>query len=235
VTDIDQDMTLGELVDRAPAAARVLQGFGLDFCCGGARPLAAACGERGVEVAAVVAALDDLAPGPAAEWAGMDTRELVDHIETTHHAYLHAELPRLDALAEKVAGVHGGRHPELLDVLADFRELTDELVPHLAKEERILFPMIRRLAAGEEAEPGEVPTVAAPISVMVRDHDRAGELLAELRARTADFAVPEDGCASYRALYAGLEELEIDTHLHVHKENNVLFPAVLALESQATP
>ena len=230
--DVDPDMSLGELVNRRPSAAAVLQDFGLDFCCGGSQPLGAACAELGVDPEAVAAALGAVAPVPVPDWVAMGPAELVDHLEATHHAYLHRELPRLDAFAEKVAAVHGGRHPELLDVLADLRELTDDLVPHLAKEERVLFPRISDLAAGRSSTVGGPPSLAAPISVMLREHDRAGELLGILRARTDAFAVPDDGCATYRALYDGLRELEADTHLHVHKENNLLFPAVLELEAR---
>ena len=167
----------------------------------------------------------------------MAPAELVDHIEATHHAYLHDELPRIEALLDKVQGVHGERHPELAFVQASFDELALELDPHLAREEQVLFPMIRQLVAGAGADgsPGEVPeraALAGPIRVMLVDHDRAGELLERLRGLTTGYRPPDDACASYTALYTALQELEADTHLHVHKENNVLFPAVL---ERATP
>jgi regulator of cell morphogenesis and NO signaling len=222
------DRTLGDLVASVPGSARVLESYGLDYCCRGARPLADACAQGALDVHEVVAALRDLEPGPAPDWSSMSPADLVDHVESTHHRYLHTELPRLDALAQKVASVHGGRHPELMDVLADLRDLRDDLEPHLAKEERVLFPAVRHLVAESEAGRPAMQ-LDAPIRVMRAEHDRAGELLAQLRADARDFAVPDDGCASYRALYEGLAELESDTHLHVHKENHLLFPAVEAL------
>jgi regulator of cell morphogenesis and NO signaling len=103
------------------------------------------------------------------------------------------------------------------------------------KEERVLFPMIRELAGATTAPSFHCGSVGNPIRMMLLEHDRAGELLARLRAVTDDYRPPADGCASYRALYRALEELEADTHLHVHKENNVLFPAVLALEDALAP
>lgn len=215
--------TLGELVTELPGAARVFESAGLDYCCGGGDRLVDACSAAGIDVTTVLSALEGLGPVEPAEWASMTPAELVDHLETVHHAYLHRELPRLDALAEKVAGVHGGRHPELIDVLADVKELRDDLEPHLAKEERVLFPAIRRHAPGAQ--------LAAPISVMLREHDTTGALLVRLRRSAGDFALPDDACASYAALFDGLLELERDTHLHIHKENNVLFPAVLASSS----
>jgi regulator of cell morphogenesis and NO signaling len=161
----------------------------------------------------------------------MSPAALVDHLESTHHAYLRVALPRLCALADKVASVHGERHPELSEVARLVVELRADLEPHLLKEERVLFPMVRELAGAAVAPEFHCGTLANPIRVMSQEHDAVGELLALLRATTGDYAVPADGCASYAALYTGLAELEADTHLHVHKENNVLFPAVLAGEA----
>ena len=222
--------TLAAIVDANPASARVLERHQLDYCCGGRRTLEQACAERDLDPAAVLAELGALQPAAAADWTTMGPAQLVDHIESTHHRYLHEELPRLAALTDKVVGVHGTRHPELHRVKVTFSALRDDLEPHLMKEERVLFPMIRELADATTAPTFHCGSVANPIRMMLLEHDRAGELLAELRDITNEFQSPEDGCASYHALYGGLAEIEADTHLHVHKENNVLFPAVLALE-----
>ncbi len=228
------DRTLADLVTADPGAARVLERFGLDYCCGGGRPLEDACAAAGVDPASVLDVLAATPDGPTPDWATMAPEVLVDHLEATHHAYLHTELPRLTELADKVAGVHGDRHPELHQVRVTYAELRADLEPHLMKEERILFPLIRELVASAgTAEPHCGSLEMGPIRVMMMEHDRAGELLAALRERTAGYEVPDDGCASYRALYEGLAEMEADTHLHVHKENNVLFPAVIALEHAA--
>jgi regulator of cell morphogenesis and NO signaling len=221
------DPTLGELVTARPAAARVLERHGLDYCCGGGQSLSEACDDAGLDVAAVLAELDELPPGDAEAWATLSPPALAAHVVATHHAYLHEELPRLDALAQKVLEVHGDRHPELVEVRRLVAALAAELGPHLLKEERVLFPAIAALAEGHRDFP--FGSIAAPIEVMLAEHDRAGELLAALRAATGDHRPPADACASYRSLYARLDALESDTHLHVHKENNVLFPAVLRL------
>jgi regulator of cell morphogenesis and NO signaling len=156
--------------------------------------------------------------------------ELVDQIEATHHAYLHTELSRLEALAEKVTAKHAVRHPELEEVRSTYAELSEDFTPHLTKEERVLFPMIRELATSPTAPTFHCGSLKNPISMMMLEHDGVGELLEKLRALTNGYQTPANGCASYRALYDGLAELEADTHLHVHKENNLLFPAVIALE-----
>jgi len=230
---IDSSITLADLVTQRPALARELERRSLDYCCGGQDTLAEACARQGLEADETIIALNGVPSGDAAPWAMFGPVELVDHIEATHHAYLHDEFPRLTALADKVTQVHSDRHPELLEVQRLYGELRDDLEPHLVKEERMLFPMIRELATAHTAPTFPCGALGNPISVMVRDHDHAGDLLAQLRAVTTGYVIPDDACASYTALCAGLEELEADTHLHVHKENNLLFPAVIALEAQA--
>jgi regulator of cell morphogenesis and NO signaling len=230
-----KEHTLAEIVDLDAGSARVLERFGLDYCCGGGRTLAEACARtEGVDADEVLDALTATAPQGAPAWAAMGPAELVDHIESTHHAYLHAELPRLVALAEKVEGVHGGRHPELARVAELTEALRLDLEPHLAKEEAVLFPMIRQLAAGDAASGLHCGGIANPIRVMLAEHDRTGELLSELDQATGGHRPPGDACTSYRMLYEGLAQVAADTHLHVHKENDVLFPAVLALADAAT-
>lgn len=218
---------LGDLVVERPGVARVLDRFGLDYCCGGQRTLAEACQSAGVELEAVEAALEAVPPGGPEDWALLEPVALAEHIVTTHHAYLHEELPLLEALAVKVARVHGARHPELARVREVVAAVRAELEPHLAKEERVLFPAIAALAEGTDGFP--FGSIAHPIRVMVAEHDRAGALLAELRTMTQGYQVPPDACASYRSLLERLSVLEEDTHLHVHKENNVLFPAALRI------
>lgn len=221
---IEPHRTLAELVTAHPELASPLDALGLDFCCGGQRRLDVAVAAAGLDLAAVSTQLEATAPKAAAgaepEWQGMDG--LVDHLETTHHAYLRAALPRLAALADKVAGVHGANHPELDELAALVHEIRADLEPHLDTEEQVLFPMIRGLAAA-------MPTSSSgslddSLRLMLDEHDRVGELLAGIRTVTGEYRVPDDGCASYRALYAELAELEADTHVHVHKENNELFP-----------
>lgn len=219
------ETTLGELVTQRPDLARNLERWGLDYCCGGRRSLADACERAGVDVHAVVAELAAKGGAAPADWAGFSPAELATHIEETHHAYLHAELPRLGQLADKVRRVHGDRHPELAEVQAVYEALHADMVPHLAREEEVVFPLVRKLGAAP-ASPGSDELLRARIATLVAEHDDAGDMLEKLRTLTSDYTPPADGCASYQALYQGLAELESDLHLHVHKENNVLFPAV---------
>lgn len=225
------DQTLAEIVNTRPAAARTFEAHNLDYCCGGRRTLADACAESGTDTAFVMEQVNASEAEGQPDWMAMEPAALVDHIEAAHHSYLSSELSRIDALVEKVSSKHGDRHPELLEVRATWGELRAELEPHLMKEERVLFPMIRDLAASDTTPEFHCGSLGNPISVMLSEHDHAGHLLASLRAQTDGYRPPDDACTSYRVLYDALGELEADTHLHIHKENNVLFPAVLAMET----
>jgi regulator of cell morphogenesis and NO signaling len=224
--------TLGDLVAEQPANARVLDRMGLDYCCHGADSLDHACASAGIDPDDVIAAL--AAAEPAAdghECAALSTEELITHLLERHHAYLHDALPRLQQLAGKVRDVHAGHRPELERVDMLVHEIAADLEPHMLKEERVLFPSIMQLAQGPAAFP--FGSIRNPIAVMSVEHEHVGQLLADLRAETNEYTVPDDGCASYRLLYEQLAELEHDTHLHVFEENHLLFPRVLDQEAAA--
>ena len=231
MTTIDPMIALGVLVNSRPELARELERRGLDYCCGGNQTLTEACASKGLDLTLTVAELAAaLTEEVNTEWSTMEAAELVDHLESTHHRYLWEELPRLSALVTKIVSVHGERHPELSAIAACYEKVRADLEPHLTKEERVLFPMIRELAVAQSAPSFHCGTLQNPISMMLREHDAVGKLLAQLRQLTDGYQVPADGCPSYKACFAGLAELEEDTHLHIHKENNLLFPMVVRME-----
>lgn len=233
MTKIDPMMTLGALVNSHPELARELERRGLDYCCGGGQTLADACASKGFDSTLTAAELASVVTEEVAtEWSTMKAVELVDHLESTHHRYLWEELPRLSALVAKIVSVHGERHPELGAIAGCYEKVRADLEPHLIKEEQVLFLMIRELAVAQSAPSFHCGTLRNPISMMLREHDAVGELLAQLRQLTGGYEVPADGCPSYKACFAGLAELEADTHLHIHKENNLLFPMVIRMESE---
>jgi regulator of cell morphogenesis and NO signaling len=223
--------SVGAVVARAPATSRVFERHGIDYCCGGGTPLRAACASRGLDVAAILAELDaEVASGPPErDWTGADPVEVIDHVLSTHHVFVKRELPRLDALMEKVRRVHGDAHPDVLPAMAGVWErLSAELAQHLLKEEQILFPSILALAQGR---PGGMPPswLEGPIGAMEQEHVDAGEAVARLRALSGGFVPPADACGSWRALWSGLEDFERDLHRHIHLENEVLHPAARRL------
>lgn len=230
---LDVSTTLAEAVDAFPDLAREFERRGFDYCCGGGRTLGEACALIGVEPGATVAELSTMATeSGAAEWTTMSADVLVDHLEATHHRYLWDEMPRVTALVDKILAVHGERHPELVAIASCFAQVRADLEPHMLKEERMLFPMIRELATATEVPAFPCGSLQNPIAVMLTEHDAVGDLLAELHRLTDGYALPADGCASYKACFAAMAELEADTHLHIHKENNVLFPMVVQLEAR---
>lgn len=214
---------IGDFVAANPGTARVLEAHGVDYCCGGQRPLADVCAEGGLDADALLAELTAV-PQTAEDLdvTVLSNVELIDHIVSIHHDYLWREMPRLSELANKVARVHGANHPELRAVQQTWTQLVAELTDHLMTEEQEEFPAIKR--AGE----GGSPFSDEGIQELLREHDAAGTLLARLRELTDGYTVPADGCASYRALFGGLEETERDLHTHIHKENNILFPRLAA-------
>ena len=208
--------------------ARVLERFGLDYCCRGHRSLSDATAEAHVDLAEARKALD-LPDARVHKTAGSQERAVLAHdIVDTHHAYMWEEMPRLLALVEKVHRAHGDRHPELARVNDLFAEAVAELDPHMTKEERSVFPAISRLEkTGVQSASGPI---ADQIAVLVQEHTVVGELFGQINSVTGGYAMPADGCASYRAMLEGLQEMELDLHEHIHKENNVLFPGALELE-----
>ncbi|MCU1366849.1 MAG: iron-sulfur cluster repair di-iron protein [Ilumatobacteraceae bacterium] len=234
---IKVSMTLAEVMDAYPAMAREFERRGLDYCCGGRRTLGDACVLVGIDPDETVAELTSAVVIDSAlpVWATMSVEALVDHLEATHHRYLWGEMPRVTALIDKIVTVHGARHPELRDVAACFVRVRADLEPHMLREERVLFPMIRELAASTELPTFHCGSLRDPITVMLGEHDAVGHLLAELHRLTNGYTPPADGCASYAACFAAMAELEADTHLHIHKENNVLFPLVVRLEDERAP
>ena len=231
---IDIQTTVGDLVRQSPSRAHVFEAYKIDYCCGGKVSLARACEKRGIDSNEVLDQLEssdsEPASQPTVDADAMSLTELADHIEQTHHAYLRAELPRLDMMTEKVARVHGDKEPRLAQVRKAFVALKAELEPHMIKEERILFPIIRQLEASSDRPGFHCGSVVNPIEQMEHEHDQAGDALAAIREAADDFVPPDWACNTYLAMLDSLEKLEADMHQHIHKENNVLFPKAIKLE-----
>lgn len=237
--DVTLDRTIRDVVANDYRAAAIFQRYGIDFCCRGNRTIEQACGEAGVPVEALQRDLADAtalpAIGCAPRFNSWDLQALITYIVSNHHAYVRAQLPVIQARAEKVARVHGGRHPEMLEVAARFDEVVDEMTGHMMKEEQILFPYIARLEsaanAGAGAPPAPFGTVRNPIRMMEAEHESAGDAMADIKGLTNGYRAPDDACGTFAVLLQELEAFEEDLHRHVHLENNILFPKALALES----
>jgi regulator of cell morphogenesis and NO signaling len=236
---VDIRRPVRELAVEHPAATRILEAFGIDYCCGGGQSLEAACQAANLPVGQVVQSVESAitaAPQqPESSWNSVPLAALSDHIVSTHHAYVKSELPRLQRLIAKVVMAHGDRHPELADIQTVFHAAGRELTMHMMKEEQMLFPYIEALeAAGAEGRavpPPRFGTVRNPVQMMMMEHDAAGEALRRIRVLSNDYTTPADACPSYQTLYRALAEFEADLHQHVHLENNILFPRAIEIET----
>lgn len=226
--------TVGGLVAERPARSRIFEEYGIDYCCGGKKPLTEACAAKGVSADEVMAKLNELDTadtGDATDYASMPLDQLVDHIESTHHVYLRRELPRLQEMADKVARVHGEKNERLIPLAEVVQGLVAELSQHMMKEEQMLFPIVRELAHSLVVPEMHCGNLSNPIGVMEAEHQNAGNALESIRQLSDDHTPPDWACNTYRALLDGLRELELDLHQHIHKENNILFPRALELEA----
>ena len=232
--------TVGDIVAADFRTAQVFEQFGIDFCCGGRRSFDDACRAAAADPAAVLKALNAISRShvDGDDVTSWPLERLIDHIETTHHAYVRRALPSIARHLGKVLEAHGDRHPELVRIGQAFAAMSDELQQHMLKEERILFPYVRDLVERQRGACGRTispfGTVENPIRMMEREHRDAAGTLQLIRELTGGYAVPVDGCTTYAVCMAELAQFERDLHLHVHLENHVLFPRAVALEQSAS-
>lgn len=237
--EIRPETQIAEVATAHPATIRVFQRHGIDFCCGGKRPLTEVCGEKGIAFESLLQDLNGaIAGSPPSQrsWQDAPLAELVAFIVDRYHQWLKDELPRLSQMMNKVLAVHGERHPDLQPIGNSFREILGEIEPHMMKEERVLFPYLTQLGnleqKGETLPGSPFGSVRNPIGAMESDHEYLGRLLLQLREQTGSFTPPEDACNTYRGLFHGLNEMEGELHEHIHLENNVLHPRAIALEEK---
>jgi regulator of cell morphogenesis and NO signaling len=235
-----QNTTVGELAAENPLSIRIFESWKIDYCCGGRTPLSDACAAAGKTLDQFFAALAAATTGNAGdttEWLKEPLTTVCRRICDIYHHVTREELATIAPIADKVFGVHGQRHAELAQVVSLVKDVTSDMLPHMLKEEQVLFPYVTQLEAAEVANrPAPTPffgTVKNPVRMMMMEHDRVGDLLASLRRVTSDYTVPHDACFSYRELYRRLAELETLTHEHIHVENNIYFPRAVALEERA--
>lgn len=228
------DTRVGKIVAKNPSVARVFEDHQIDYCCRGATTLTEACAAQNVDVQQIIDSVQGLLDSSEAveetNWNELPLTELADHIVETHHAFLKNELPRISSLVERVFNAHGQKRPDLGKVLKIFNLLREELELHLSKEEQVLFPAIRAIDSQGGPKEFSFGSVANPIGMMEHEHEDAGYAVRRLRSLTDNFTPPRDACPTYCVMMESLKNLEQDLHLHIHKENNILFPRAKELE-----
>jgi regulator of cell morphogenesis and NO signaling len=223
--------TLAQIVNENHQTASVFEKYDLDFCCKGKRSLQTACEEKNIPAPLVAAEIENALHQDDAskEFDKLSLTELIDHIVSTHHAYTKKELAQIHAYLQKVATKHGDRHNELYAIFETFSSLREELEQHMMKEELILFPRIKALENFAVNNDQRIMNIQMPIVVMEDEHEKAGNLLSEIRNYTDNFTPPADACTTYRLSFAALQAFETDLHQHIHLENNILFPRAVDL------
>lgn len=233
--EINEQTTLAQLVVDRPARAQLLESLSLDYCCGGGRSIDEACAKKNLDPQVIIAKVrefdDQMQAADDTDWTTKTLTDLADHIEATHHAYLREKLPWIFGLIQKVAKVHGAVHPDYRTLATRFEEFIDELGSHMMKEEQILFPVIRQMEADRQPDAFHCGSVKNPIEVMEHEHEDAGDALAEFNRLTSGYTPPPEACNTLRVMMEALKDLEQNMHQHVHKENNILFPAAITLEA----
>ncbi len=221
---------IGDIVTKDFRAAEVFKKAGIDFCCGGSQSLEDACRDKKLDVAEIESELEKLEnsePGSSHKFNEWKLDFLCDYIVNTHHQTVMKLLPELTFYTQKIAEVHGDNHPELSEIANLFAQVDTELRQHLCNEEEVLFPAIREVLKTNSAE--SKATIISEITRMTGEHEFAGGAMDKINELSHHYAVPEDGCNTYRVAYKLLEQFEDDLHIHVHLENNILYPKAMKL------
>ncbi len=231
--------TIGELVAEDYRKAEIFKKYGIDFCCGGKKTLSKACEEKGINVLHIQEDLKQAGQHhsvPSEDFNSFDAGFLSEYILNTHHRYVKNAIPLISDFVNKVARVHGDRHPEAVGIAKIWGDVVQELSGHMMKEENILFPYIMHLSdAKKKGIPADFPpfgTVANPIRAMEHEHDVVGDLMKRINKLSSGYTIPEDSCTTFRLSYLKLHEFEEDLHRHIHLENNILFPKAVELERE---
>ena len=224
------EQTLATIVTNNHFTVPVLEKYNLDFCCKGKRTLTDACMEKGLSVETVAGELENSLAALQSNkmpFTEMTVDQLISYILIHHHFYVKQSMPTILGHLEKVAAKHGGHFPYMIEVLNLFKEIDAEMTLHMHKEEVMLFPRIKEIAALQDAHQNRnvvAGYIAAPIQVMEQEHDHAGNILYQIRALTNNYTPPAEACTTFQVCLAELKEFEEDLHRHVHLENNLLFP-----------
>ena len=224
------ERTIGEIVAADYRTAKVFENHGIDFCCGGNVALAATCTEKGLDLAAITGELDAVKSEPverSENYAAWELPFLVDYIINAHHTYLKENTGPIAAYAQKIAGVHGAHHPEVIEIATIFDKIAVEMAAHLREEEEVFFPAIKRAyatrKAGSAAEAKDLETVKCSLRKLSHEHEVIGDAIHSIRHLAKEYAIPGDVCNTFVVTYQKLKEFEDDIHKHVHLENNILF------------
>ncbi|MFZ1320340.1 MAG: iron-sulfur cluster repair di-iron protein [Ignavibacteria bacterium] len=233
--------SIGKFVADDYRTAAVFQQYGIDFCCRGGKSINEVCESKKISADELLTKLNDVSKqssDQSVDYQSWDLDLLADYIEKKHHRYVEKTIPVLRQFLEKLCKVHGSAHPELFDINDQFNISAGELTIHMKKEELILFPYIKKMLAlkkepGQELNP-EAGSVQNPINMMMEEHSAEGDRFSKISELSDNYTAPADGCTTYNVAFDMLREFEADLHMHIHLENNILFPGAINLEKELT-
>lgn len=230
---------IGQFVADDFRTAAVFAKYKIDFCCNGNRTIDEACEGKGIDRGKIITELEAVLNSKteqSIDYKSWPLDLLAEYIEKKHHRYVEEKIPVLRQFLDKLCKVHGERHPELITINELFTASAGELASHLKKEELILFPFVKRMVKAKmestEIQSPQFETVENPIELMMQEHDNEGERFRQIAELSNNYNPPADGCNTYKVTFAMLQEFEQDLHLHIHLENNILFPGAIELEKQ---
>lgn len=237
--NIQENQIIGELVAKDYRAASVFKKYGIDFCCQGNRTIGEACEKKNIDTESVVNDLDAIIQARGentTDYKSWPLDLLADYIEKKHHRYVEEKTAEIKPYLDKICRVHGERHPELFEISEHFSATAGELAKHMKKEELILFPFVRKLAKakheGSKVVPPPFGSIQNPIDAMMDEHSTEGDRFRKIEELSNNYTPPQDACNTYGVTLGLLKEFEQDLHLHIHLENNILFPKAIELEKE---
>lgn len=237
--NLTEDVKVGQIVAKDFRTASIFNKYGIDFCCNGGISLESACNKKGIRFELLLDEIQKTMISTEKEvidYKSWPLDKLINHIETIHHQYVRTKIPVILQFLTKICSVHGDRHPELYKISEIFKESARDLNAHMFKEETILFPIIKKMCAAEkqanESFHQQFGTVHNPIQMMMQEHATEGDRFEEISNLSQNYNIPDDGCTTYKVVFEMLKDFEQDLHLHIHLENNILFPAAVSLESK---
>lgn len=234
---INIDTNLGDFVAMYPKTRKVFEKLGFDYCCGGKQDIKSAAKEKKVKLKDLIFELENAINKTSEKneekiWINEPLTDVVNHILSTHHTFMHKELPYISKLINKVTVAHAEKHGDFLNWLNSlYQTFKDNLEEHLNIEETILFPYIKELEASQKnIKPDkETKKFKKIVDILSAEHDVTGDTLCDMRELTSDYVLPLDACKSFEELYEHLQAVEEDLHKHIHLENTVLFPRLVVL------
>ena len=234
-----ENQIIGELVARDYRTASVFKKYSIDFCCQGNRTIQEACEKKNIDTKKVLedlVAMMEAKSESTTDYQSWPLDLLADYIEKKHHRYVQEKTLEIQPYLDKICKVHGERHPELLEIKEEFNASAGELAAHMKKEEMILFPFIRKMTKAKlentKVDAAHFGTVKNPIQMMMNEHTVEGNRFRKIEELSNNYTPPLDACNTYRVSFALLKEFEQDLHLHIHLENNILFPRAIEIEKE---